>query len=66
MADRRANDKAGISRIIKDNSNLLVNWNEILAKCIEDKEAATFKNLKSVSDFIDGFELKVSADLTGR
>ena len=37
-----------------------------MAKCLLDKEAATFRNLKSVSDFIDGFELKVSADLTAR
>ena len=66
LTERRANDKATVSRIIKDNSNLLVHWNEILARCLEDKEAATFKNLKSVTDFIDGFELKVPSDLTAR
>ena len=66
LTERRANDKAKISKIIKDHSNLLVHWNEILTKCLEDKESVSFKNLKSVGDFIDGFEFKVSTDMTGR
>ena len=66
LAERRANDKDTISKIIKDNSNLLVKWDKILSESIKDKRSAKFIDMNSVDDFIDGFELNVSPDIEGR
>ena len=35
-------------------------------RCLEDKEAAQFLKLKSVDDFIDGFELKTTPDVSAQ
>ena len=52
--------------MIKDHSNLLVPWYEIVAKCLEGKQSVPFQKIKSEGDFIDGFEMTVPTDMSGR
>ena len=56
LNERRANAKATIVKLLKDNKNLTVKWTDLLYTYFEDKEPMPFVNLKSIDDFIDGFD----------
>ena len=63
IKERRALDRSNIEKIIKENKILLTPWSEILAACLREKEPQPFMLLKSVSDFIDGFQLFAPSSL---
>ena len=66
MTIRRQNDKAEVYEFLKENKNLVVHWDDILARCLEDKESETpLVCLRSVEDFVDGFDLFVGPNLKG-
>ena len=63
---RRRNDKAEVYEFLKENRNLVVHWDDILARCLAGKKSEIpLVCLRSVEDFVDGFELFVGPNLKG-
>ena len=59
LKERRALDQANVTKLLKENDNLLASWTDILAPCLEGRDPKPFLMLKNVDDFTDGFELRV-------
>ena len=57
--------RSSITRLLKENQNLIVRWDDILGNYLSGKQSKSFLILRSISDFIDGFELRVDQSLTG-
>ena len=51
---------------MKEYKPLLTPWTEIVDQCLRGKQLESFISLKSVGDFIDGFQVIAPADVTGR
>ena len=66
LDERRAHDKANISKILKKNKNLLVTWNQIMTSIIHGRQPRKFTRIKSASDFIDGFALNVPDGMSSK
>ena len=63
---RRRNEKAEVYEFLKENKNLLAHWDDILAQCLTDKNSEVpLVCLRSVEDFVDGFEFYVGPILKG-
>ena len=58
-------DRSFITKILKENSNLIIEWNDIMKYCLEGKESKSFLSIRSIDDFIDGFEISVNEGMTG-
>ena len=41
-------------------------WPQIMEACLKDKRNSLFKSIKSVSDFIDGFQINLASGQTAR
>ena len=65
MSERRAYDTANINKLLKLHCNMLVPWSHIMTTCLTGKRPQLFVKLKSVSDFIDGFQLTAPDSMTG-
>ena len=59
LDERRAHDKANITSILKEYEGLLPSWDDVLTTLVQNRSSRSVERLKSVDDFIDGFELKV-------
>ena len=58
LDERRALDRANITKILKEYQVLLPHWNDILSSLVQAKQSQKIFALKTVHDFIDGFELQ--------
>ena len=56
--------RSSITRLLKDNKNLVASWDDILGNYLAGKQSKSFLMLRSISDFIDGFELRGHQGLT--
>ena len=66
LDERRAHDKANVTRILKEYGSLLPSWDDVLEALVQNRSSRSVERLKSVDDFIDGFELKVPDGLCFR
>ena len=66
LKERRATDKANAMDLIKEHSCHLKSWRAILDPLVEGLRSQKFERLKSVDDFIDGFQLLVATSITAR
>ena len=57
LHEKRTLDRSNIEAHLKANKNLLTPWTSILDACVDGKESKMLLPLKSVGDFIDGFEV---------
>ena len=65
LNEKRALGRSAITKLLKENKNLITPWTSIMESLLEGKPPAKFKTLTSVSEFIDGFELRVNNEYTG-
>ena len=65
LNEKRAMDRGAITKLLKENRNLIIKWDVIMEYCLEGKESKSFLSIKSIDDFIDGFELSVNERMTG-
>ena len=63
--EKRNIGRTTITKLLKENQNLIVPWDEIMDNYLEGKESRSLNGMKSVGDFIDGAELLVHRSLTG-
>ena len=65
LHEKRIKGRSNITKLIKENKNLIVSWDDLLGNYLKGKQSKLFIQLRSISDFIDGFELRVNEGLTG-
>ena len=62
---KRAICRSAITKLLKENKNLVTPWSDIMESLLEGKAQTKFQTLKSIDEFIDGFELRVNEEYTG-
>ena len=55
LKERRANDKANISKCLKEFNPLLTSWTQIVDYSLNGQKAKMLIKIPEVDDFIDGF-----------
>ena len=59
LSQCRRDDFDQIYKWAKEFKHLLIPWNDIIRACLEGKNNRPFLCMRSVSDFIDGFQVNV-------